>query len=208
MGIRRNMLRQIVPALRITMVLTVLTGLLYPGIVTGLCQLLFPHQANGSPVVGNGRVVGSDLIGQNFRSPEYFHPRPSAAGTEGYDASSSGASNLGPTSKALMDRVQADIAKFRLENPDYHGLIPADIVTASGSGLDPHISPAAAQAQAARVAMARKIPVPEVRHLIDLNREKPSLGFLGDARVNVLRLNLALDHLQSSILREQRLRRP
>ena len=193
------MLKQLVPGFRITLVLTILTGVLYPGIVTGLCQLLFRQQANGSLIVKNGRIIGSGLIGQNFTGPEYFHPRPSAAGNDGYDASSSGGSNLGPTSKKLIDRIKGDVEKFRKENPDYHGPIPSDMVTASGSGLDPHISPASAQAQAFRVAKARGVSVDQVNQLIAQYTEDPSLGFLGDARVNVLKLNLALDqHFRSS----------
>jgi K+-transporting ATPase ATPase C chain len=192
------MLKQLIPGFRIALILTILTGLLYPGIVTGLCQLLFHRQANGSLIVRDGRVIGSLLIGQNFSRPEYFHPRPSAAGKDGYDASSSGGSNLGPTSRKLIDRVKGDAEKFRKENPDYHGPIPIDIVTASGSGLDPHISPASAYAQAFRVAKARRISVDQVNHLIAQYTESPSLGFLGDARVNVLQLNLALDrHFRS-----------
>jgi potassium-transporting ATPase KdpC subunit len=187
------MLKQLIPAFRITLVLTVLTGILYPGVVTGLCQLLFRQQANGSLIVKNGYIVGSSLIGQNFTKPEYFHARPSAAGNDGYDASASSGSNLGPTSKKLIDRVKADIEKFQKENPDYHGRIPADMVTASGSGLDPHISPASAKAQAIRIAKARGASVDEVNRLIDQFTEPPSLRFLGDARVNVLQLNLALD---------------
>jgi potassium-transporting ATPase KdpC subunit len=188
-----DMLKQLVPGFRMALVLTILTGLLYPGMVTGLCQLLFPRQANGSLIVKDGRVVGSSLIGQSFTRPEYFHPRPSAAGNDGYDASSSGGSNLGPTSKKLVNRVRNDVEKFRKENPDYQGPIPADIVTASGSGLDPHISPASAQAQAFRVAKARGISVEKMDRLIAQYTEAPALGFLGDARVNVLQLNLALD---------------
>src|SRR5512138_304165 len=149
------MLKQLIPAFRIILVLTVLTGFFYPGVVTELCQLLFHAQANGSLIVKDGRVVGSTLIGQNFTNIEYFHSRPSAAGNDGYDASASSGSNLGPTSRKLIDRVKSDIDKFRQENPEYHGPIPADLVTASGSGLDPHVSPAAAQAQAARIAKAR-----------------------------------------------------
>jgi K+-transporting ATPase ATPase C chain len=186
-------LKQLVPGFRIALVLTILTGVLYPGVVTGLCQLLFRQQANGSLIVKDGRIVGSSLIGQRFGRPEYFHPRPSAAGKDGYDASSSGGSNLGPTSKELIDRVKSSIERFRKENPDYQGPIPADLVTASGSGLDPHISPASAQAQAFRVAKARGISVDQVNKIIDQNTEPPALGFLGDARVNVLWLNLSLD---------------
>ncbi len=189
------MLKQLVPGFRIALVLTILTGVLYPGIVTGLCQLLFRQQANGSLIVKDGRVAGSSLIGQNFTRPEYFHPRPSAAGSDGYDASSSGGSNLGPTSRKLIDRIKRDIEVFRKENPEYQGPIPADIVTASGSGLDPHISPASAQAQALRVAKARGVSADQVNRLIAQNIEAPTLGFLGDARVNVLKLNLALDRI-------------
>lgn len=187
------MLNHLGPGLRITLAFTLLTGLVYPGVVTGLCQLFFPRQANGSLIERNGRVVGSSLIGQSFTRPEYFHSRPSAAGSEGYDASASSGSNLGPTSRKLIDRVKADIEKFRKDNPDYHGPIPADMVTASGSGLDPHISPASAQAQAARVATARGVAVNQVNELIARFTEAPSLGIIGGARVNVLRLNLALD---------------
>jgi potassium-transporting ATPase KdpC subunit len=187
------MLKQLIPGIRITLVLTILTGLLYPGVVTGLCQLLFPQQANGSLIARNGRILGSSLIGQNFSRPEYFHPRPSAAGRDGYDASDSSGSNLGPTSKKLIARVKADIAEFRQQNPEYHGPVPVDIVTASASGLDPHISPASAYAQAERVAKARRISVDQVNRMITQITKGPSLGFLGDARVNVLQLNMALD---------------
>lgn len=182
-------------ALRIAIALTVLTGLLYPGVVTALCQWLMPHNADGSLILKDGHIIGSSLVGQNFTRPEYFHPRPSAAGTEGYDASTSGGSNLGPTSRKLFERMQADIEKFRRENPDYRGSIPADLVTASGSGLDPDISPASAEAQAARIAKARRVPEDAVRQLLSKYIEPPSLGFLGDPRVNVLRLNLALDQV-------------
>jgi potassium-transporting ATPase KdpC subunit len=187
------MLKHFGPAFRITLVLTVLTGLLYPGAVTGLCKLFFQKQANGSLIVKDGRIVGSSFIGQSFTKPEYFHPRPSAAGSDGYDASASSGSNLGPTSKKLIDRVKADVEKFRQENPDYKGSVPADMVTASGSGLDPHISPASAYAQASRVAKARGLSVEQVNQLIAQHTEAPAFGFLGDSRVNVLRLNLALD---------------
>jgi potassium-transporting ATPase KdpC subunit len=187
------MLKQLIPAFRILLVLTVLTGLIYPAAVTGLCQLLFRPQANGSLIVKDGRVIGSSLIGQRFTKPEYLHGRPSAAGGDGYDASASSGSNLGPTSKKLIDRVKGDIDKFRRENPDYQGSIPVDLVTASGSGLDPHISPASAAAQAARVAMARGVPAGEVNRLIVQFTEPPSLGLIGDPRVNVLEVNRALD---------------
>ncbi|HLI35610.1 MAG TPA: potassium-transporting ATPase subunit KdpC [Terriglobia bacterium] len=187
------MWRHLGPAFRITLVFTVLTGLVYPGLITGLCQALFPHQANGSLIRGHGRLIGSALIGQNFTKPEYFHPRPSAAGSDGYDPTASGGSNYGPTSSKLIERVRADIAKFREQNPQFHGPIPADIVTASASGLDPDISPAAAYAQAPRVAKARGIPLARVRQLIEQYTEQRQLGFLGEPRVNVLKLNLALD---------------
>ncbi len=187
------MWRQIGTAFRVALLLTILTGLLYPGVVTGLCQLLFPRQANGSLVSVGGRVVGSSLIGQNFTKPEYFQPRPSAAGNDGYDPTASGGSNYGPTNQKLIDRVKASVDKFRKENPDYTGPIPADLVTASASGLDPHISPASAEAQAPRVARAWGTTVDQVRQLISQYTEGRQLGFLGEPRVNVLRLNLALD---------------
>ena len=187
------MLKQLIPAFRIVLVMTALTGLIYPGVATGLCQLFFRRQANGSLIVKDGRVVGSSLIGQNFARPEYFHSRPSAAGSDGYDASASSGSNLGPTSRKLIDRVKADIERFRQENPDYHGPIPADMVTASGSGLDPHISPASARAQAARIAKTRGVSIDRVNQLIAQNTEVHSFGIFGDPRVNVMQLNLALD---------------
>ena len=187
------MWRQIAPAFRITLAFTVLTGLLYPGLVTGVCQLLFPRQANGSLVEVNGQAVGSSLIGQNFTKPEYFHPRPSAAGSDGYDASASAGSNYGPTNQKLIDRVKASANQFRKENPDYSGPIPSDLVTTSGSGLDPDISAASAEAQAPRIAKARGITVEQVRQLIAGQTEGRSLGFLGEPRVNVLALNLDLD---------------
>jgi potassium-transporting ATPase KdpC subunit len=186
------MTAHILPALRMMIVMTVLTGLAYPAAVTGLAQVLFPSQAHGSLVTANGRVVGSRLIGQNFAKPEYFHPRPSAAGA-GYDAALSSGSNLGPTSQKLIDRVQASVDQYRKENPSYTGPIPADAVTASGSGLDPHISPANAEIQAARVAGARGVGVERVRALIAGATAHPWLGFIGESRVNVLELNLSLD---------------
>ena len=187
------MWKQIAPAFRITLFFTVLTGLIYPGVVTGLCQLLFPSKANGSLVEVNGQAVGSALIGQNFTRPEYFQPRPSSAGNDGYDASASTGSNYGPTNQKLIDRVKASVDKFRKENPHYRGPLPADLVTASGSGLDPHISPASAEAQAARIARARGISVKQVQQLIAERTVGRTLGFLGEPRVNVLSLNLALD---------------
>ena len=181
------------PAFRMIAVMTVLTGLVYPAAVTGLAQILFPYQAHGSLRIVDGRVVGSSLIAQNFTRPEYFHPRPSAAGSNGYDASSSGGSNWGATNKKLIDRVQASIEQYRKENGGYAGPIPADAVTASGSGLDPHISPANAEIQVARVATARRVDANHVRALVAAATASPWLGFIGEPRVNVLDLNLALD---------------
>lgn len=187
------MWKQMAPAFRIMALFTVLTGLIYPAVVTGLCQLLFHAKADGSLISINGQVVGSRLIGQNFAQPQYFHPRPSAAGNEGYDGMASGGSNYGPTSQKLVDRVKASVEQFRKENPDFAGPIPADLLTASASGLDPDISPASAYAQAARVAKARGVPVEQVRQVILTSIENRQLGFLGEPRVNVLCLNLALD---------------
>ncbi len=186
------MLKQLLPAVRMTLVLTVLTGLLYPGLVTGIAKIIFPHQANGSLIEVNGKVVGSELIGQKFTKPEYFQGRPSGAG-DGYDAANSGAPNFGPTSQKLVDRIKADEEKFRKENPDFKGPIPADLLTASASGLDPDLSPASATAQIPRVAKARGVTVAQVQELVERNTQGRQLGFLGEPRVNVLKLNLALD---------------
>lgn len=187
------MFAELKPALLITIVFTVLTGILYPLAVTGVAQLVFPHQANGSIISAHGKEVGSSLIAQNFTRSEYFHPRPSAAGDKGYDPTSSGASNLGPTNPALADRLKKDAAAFRKDNPDYTGPIPADAITTSGSGLDPDISPANAMAQSARVAKARNMPSDRIAQLIAAHTEGRQFGLLGEPRVNVLELNMALD---------------
>jgi K+-transporting ATPase ATPase C chain len=185
--------REIVVALRMTAATLVLTGLVYPLVMTGIAQALFPWRANGSLVEQDGKVVGSELIAQGFKNPAYFQPRPSAAGTNGYDATSSSGSNLGPTSQKLKERVEADVARLRKENPQARGAVPGELVTASGSGLDPHLSPEAAQWQAPRVAAARGVPLADVEALIAARIEGRTLGFLGEPRVNVLRLNLDLD---------------
>ena len=186
------MFKQLLPALRIMLFFTILTGFVYPGLVTVLSQVIFPKQANGSLISKNGQVVGSSLIGQNFAKPEYFHTRPSAAGM-GYDGAVSSGSNLGPTSQKLIDRVKASAEQFKAENPAFSDPIPADALTASGSGLDPHISPATAKAQVSRVADARGVDSAQIQQLVDQLTEGRSLGFLGEPRVNVLALNLALD---------------
>jgi len=186
------MLSELKPAILITILFTVLTGILYPLAVTGIAQGIFPRQANGSLIEHNGKVVGSELIGQNFSKPEYFHPRPSAAGN-GYDAANSSGSNLGPTNQALADRLTKDAAQFRKDNPDFTGPIPSDAITASASGLDPEITPANAMAQSARVAKARAVSADAVAKLVADNTQQRDLGVLGEPRVNVLKLNLALD---------------
>ncbi len=182
----------LIPAVMLTLVITVITGLIYPLVVTGLSQVLFPHQSNGSMITVNGKMVGSALIGQKFTKPEYFHGRPSGAG-DGYDAANSGATNLGPTNQALVTRVSDDIKKFRQENPTYTGPIPADLLTVSASGLDPHISPASAYAQVDRVAKARNLPAATIRQAVDRRVEGRQFGVFGEPRVNILLLNLDLD---------------
>jgi len=186
------MWKEISPAFKSMLYFTVLFGLLYPLATTGLSQLLFHRAASGSMISVNGQVVGSSLIGQNFTKPEYFQGRPSAAAS-GYDGMASGGSNFGPTNQKLIDRVRASIDQFHKDNPEYTGPIPADLVTASASGLDPHISPASAAAQTARIAKLRGITPEQFEQLIAENTDSRQLGFLGEPVVNVLKLNLALD---------------
>jgi len=186
------MKKNLITAVLMTIATTVLLGILYPLLVTGLAQLIFPNQANGMLIKGDdGGVVGSRLIGQPFSGPGYFRSRPSAAGAAGYDGSASGGSNLGPTNAQLIARVSGDVAKLQAQNPGVP--VPVDLVTTSGSGLDPDISPAAAEFQLRRVASERKIPEAEVARLVLENSEKRQWGFLGEPRVHVLELNIALD---------------
>lgn len=191
------MFRQMLSAAVMLVVLSMITGFIYPLVMTGVAQALFPGQANGSIIVRDGVPAGSGLIGQNFASPAYFHGRPSAAGKDGYDGAASSGSNLGPTSRKLVDTVQASVQKVREENrlPEGTG-VPSDLVLASGSGLDPHITPEAAYAQSARVAGERGLSGELVRQLVERHVEGRQWGILGERRVNVLELNLALDALK------------
>jgi potassium-transporting ATPase KdpC subunit len=185
-----NITRNFISAILMTIVTTIILGLIYPLAITGIAQVAFPGKANGQLIERNGVVIGSRIIAQGFSSPGYFRPRPSAAGT-GYDVANSAGSQLGPTNKKLIDNVKANVEAARKENPG--AAVPIDLVTTSASGFDPHISPAAADFQAPRVARERGIPEADVRHLVAANTEGRQLGFLGEPRVNVLELNIALD---------------
>ena len=185
-----NIKHNFIVAVLMTVVTTILLGLVYPLVVTGLSQVLFHDKANGQLIERNGTVIGSRIIGQPFSSPGYFHPRPSAAGS-GYDAANSGGTNLGPTNRKLVDAVKAGVEAARKENPN--APVPIDLVTSSASGLDPHLSPAAALFQVPRVANARRVSEADVRALVEAHIEGRQFGFLGEPRVNVLVVNLALD---------------
>jgi len=184
------MKKNLIIAVFMTIVTTILLGIIYPLVVTGIAQVIFPHKANGQLISQSGKLIGSHVIGQAFSGPTYFHSRPSAAGT-GYDATNSGGTNLGPTNKTLISRVAQDTATLHAENPNLP--VPVDLVTTSASGLDPHISIAAADFQIPRVARARGMSESQVQQLVDANTEYRQFGFLGELRVNVLELNLALD---------------
>src|SRR5215471_11980163 len=186
------MKKNLLIAVMMTIVTTILLGIVYPLVVTGIAQVVFPHKANGQLITQNGRLVGSSVIGQPFGGPTYLHSRPSAAGA-GYDATASGGTNLGPTNKVLITRVEQDTATLHAENPNLP--VPVDLVTTSASGLDPHISIAAAEFQIARVAHARGVSESQLQQLVDAHTEFRQFGFLGEPRVNVLELNLALDAL-------------
>lgn len=188
------MKKNLLIAVLMTIVTTVLLGIIYPLVVTGLAQLIFPAKANGQLIARDGKIIGSRIIGQPFTGPGYFHSRPSAAGS-GYDAANSGGTNLGPTNKVLITRVEQDAAALQAENPNM--LVPVDLVTTSASGLDPDISIAAAEFQVPRIARERNLPVDQVRQLIAAHTQGRQLGFLGEPRVNVLELNLALEQQSS-----------
>lgn len=181
------------PTLVLFALISLLTGVIYPLATTGFAQVLFPQQARGSLIERDGKLIGSSLIGQNFAGENYFHPRPSGAGTDGYDAASSSGSNLGPTSKPLLDALTARVTAAQVQNPE--AKVPLEWVTASGSGLDPHISPASALFQVPRVAQARGLDAAQVQQLVEAHTQGRTLGLLGEPRVNVLELNLALDAL-------------
>jgi potassium-transporting ATPase KdpC subunit len=186
-------------AVKMTIVLTMVTGILYPVAMVGLAHLLFPHQAEGSLIARGGQVIGSELIGQNFTSSRYFHPRPSAAGDKGYDATNSSGSNLGPTNKTLIETVRSRVSTLREHEPGInHAEIPVDMVTTSGSGLDPEITPAAAEIQVLRIAKARGLSEDMLRALVAHHTRGRTLGVLGEPGVNVLEINLALDNLNAS----------
>ena len=193
-----NVVRNLVTATLMTIVTTLLLGIIYPLAITGIAQVLFPAQANGQLIEQNGKIIGSRIIGQGFSSPGYFRPRPSAAGT-GYDAANSAGSQLGPTNKTLIDTVKANVDAARRENSN--APVPIDLVTASASGLDPHLSPAAADFQVPRMARERGMTEADVRALVAAHTEARQLGFLGEPRVNVLELNLALDRYAVSMNR-------
>jgi potassium-transporting ATPase KdpC subunit len=189
------MRRNLITAVLYTVVTTALFGLVYPLVVTGLAQVLFHDKANGQLIYNGGQLVGSRIIGQSFTAPQYFHSRPSQAGN-GYDAANSGGSNLGPTNKKLVDRVAGDVSALQVDHPGV--AVPIDLVTASGSGLDPHITPAGAEFQVARVARERHLSEDAVRRLVAQHTEGRQLGFLGEPRVNVLLLNMDLDEMAPS----------
>jgi K+-transporting ATPase ATPase C chain len=191
------MMRILRQAIACFAVFTVITGVVYPLVVTGIAQLAFTHEANGSLIISNDKVVGSDLIGQSFSSPKYFWSRPSATSAMPYNAANSSGSNLGPLNPALMENVKARIEQLKAADPVSKPLVPVDLVTASGSGLDPDISPASAEYQIPRVAKTRNIDESKVRELVASYTKNRQLGVLGEPRVNVLELNLALDDLQS-----------
>jgi len=192
-------MKNLITAILMTIVTTVLLGLVYPLVVTGLAQVIFPDQANGSLIKSSdGTLLGSRLIGQPFSSTGYFRSRPSAAGVVGYDAGASSGSNLGPTNQKLIDRVKANVDKLKIENPGKP--VPIDLVTTSGSGLDPHISPAAAEFQIPRIARERKLTEVVVRNLVAAHTEGRDFGFLGEPRVNVLELNLDLDMTKPNVM--------